>query len=154
MKKWNLQLIRFQLDIKFSKFKYLEELIQKPKKGWIYTIRTALGLNLRQLAHLMEFDISRISKMEKEEIKDSLTLKSLREAANALECDLVYVLIPKTSLEKTVKNRAEKIVSKQLKKSSHTMSLEKQELDEQQEKQLFNMEVERLCKETPKHLWE
>ncbi|MDP8265666.1 MAG: mobile mystery protein A [Candidatus Aceula meridiana] len=154
MKNKNLQSTRKQIDAKLVKIKRLGAMAQRPSKGWIYVIRTSLGLNVRQFAELMGVDKSRISRMEKDEIRGSLTIHSLRHAAQILGCELVYAFVPLKNLEDVVRKRAGVVVQQQHDRSSHTMALEGQELDQQQKKSFFKAEIEQLCRETPKYLWE
>jgi len=154
MRKTDLQTIRQQLDGKLSNAKKQGALFACPAKGWIHAIRTALGLNIRQFSELMDVDKSRISRMERNELKGSLTMHSLRHAAELLGCDLVYAFIPRTQLEDVVKKRAQEVALRQFNNSAHTMALEDQSLDPRQRQQLLQTQVERLCRETPKELWE
>ena len=54
---------------------------------------------------------------------------SLSRAAEALDCNLVYALVPKKSLEQSVNDRARKLALSNLARVSHTMKLEAQETD-------------------------
>lgn len=154
MKNKDLQIIRKQMDAKLLKIKQLGAMSRRPAKGWIFVIRTSLGLNVRQFAELMGVDKSRISRMEKDEIRGALTINSLRHAAEILGCELVYAFVPPKDLEEIVRKRAEEVVRRQHERSSHTMALEDQELDQQQKRSFFRSEVDQLCRETPKYLWE
>lgn len=51
-------------------------------------------------------------------------------AAEALDCTLVYALVPNTSLEAAVTERARKIAMRELKRVAHTMRLEAQGTDD------------------------
>lgn len=54
-------------------------------------------------------------------------LKSLKAAANALGCELVYALVPRThSLEHLVEERARSQAKKQVMGVEHSMALENQ----------------------------
>jgi predicted DNA-binding mobile mystery protein A len=64
---------------------------------------------------------------EDAEVDGSIQLRTLRQAAEALECRLVYALVPKTSLTDAVQSRARKIATHDLKRVAHTMKLEAQE---------------------------
>jgi len=45
--------------------------------------------------------------LEKGEAEDRITLKSLRAVANALDCDLVYALVPRAdTMQGVIENRA------------------------------------------------
>jgi predicted DNA-binding mobile mystery protein A len=65
--------------------------------------------------------------LEKAEAEDRITLKSLRTAANALDCDLVYALVPKAgTMEDLIENRARAQARKQVLGVEHSMALEDQ----------------------------
>jgi len=69
--------------------------IRRPERGWIRTIRDALGINGSQLARKLGVSKQRISALEKAEIGGGASLNSIRQAAEALDCDLVYALVPR-----------------------------------------------------------
>jgi hypothetical protein len=54
--------------------------------------------------------------------------ESLHRAANALNCDLVYALVPRQPLEETVDARAKDVARRELAELCHTMNLEAQGL--------------------------
>lgn len=97
-----------------------------PSKGWIRAIRDALGMSSQQLARRVSLRSQSIDDWEKAEANGSIQLKTLRRAADALDCTLVYALIPKSSLESIVQSRARNIAVRDLKRVSHTMKLENQ----------------------------
>ena len=67
-----------------------------------------------------------VEALEKSEANGSIQLKTLRRAAEALDCTLVYALVPNTSLEGAVRERARKIAKRDLDRVVHTMKLEAQ----------------------------
>jgi len=69
--------------------------IRRPERGWIRTIRDALGISGPQLARQLGVSKQRISALEKAEIEGGASLNSIRQAADALNCNLVYALIPR-----------------------------------------------------------
>lgn len=110
----------------------------RPPKGWVRAIRDALGMTSRQLAARMNLSQSTITALEQGEAADTVTLKTLRQAAEALDCQLVYALVPRTSLEETVQMRARALADEHLARVNHTMRLENQavrasELSEERE---------------------
>jgi predicted DNA-binding mobile mystery protein A len=65
--------------------------------------------------------------MEKGEAEDRITLKSLRAVANALDCDLVYALVPRAdSMQGLIENRARAEAQKHVTGVEHSMALENQ----------------------------
>lgn len=99
-----------------------------PPRGWLRAIREALGLSARQLAQRIGTVPSRISALEKAEVTGATTLKSLRAAAEAMNCTLVYALVPTGSLEEIVRDRAKQRAETELRRLHHTMTLENQAL--------------------------
>jgi predicted DNA-binding mobile mystery protein A len=71
-----------------------------------------------------------VADIEKSEAAGSIQLKTLSRVAEALDCTLVYALVPKTSLEGAVQARARRIALKDLKRVAHTMKLEDQGVDD------------------------
>lgn len=104
-----------------------EERFTPPPKGWIRAIRDALGMTGVQLATRLKVRPQTIEAMEKSEAAGSIQLSSLRRAAAALDCTVVYALVPNSSLEQAVTERARKIAVRDLERVAHTMKLEAQE---------------------------
>ena len=70
------------------------------KKDWLRSVRKAQGIKRIELAEKLGVSPARVSMMERDEDKGTLTLKSLERAAQALDCELVYLFIPKKSLQR------------------------------------------------------
>lgn len=104
-----------------------EDRFAPPPKGWIRAIRDALGMTGVQLAARMKVRPQTVDALEKSEASGSIQISSLRRAAEALDCTLVYVLVPRRSLEEAVHERARKIAMRDLGRVAHTMKLEDQE---------------------------
>jgi len=112
----------------------------RPASGWLHVIRSALGITTRQLAAQLGMGQSSLVALEKSESEDRITLQSLRKVADALDCDLSYVLIPRTPFTERIENRAEQIANERLGRVLHSMRLEDQAPTSQVDKQ----EVEKL----------
>lgn len=100
--------------------------LSRPPRGWVRAIRDALGLTSRQLGARMNRAHTTITSLEKGEIAGTVSLNTLREAAEALDCTLVYALVPNRSLDATVRAQARLSAEKRLKHISHSMTLEDQ----------------------------
>jgi len=125
----------------------------RPPKGWIHTTRRALGMTMTQLAQRLGVQQSRITEIEKTEIQDQVTLKTLRTTAAALGCRLEYIFIPEKPVDILLKEKALKKARTKINYISHHMALENQETtDEEKETQIQTLAEELL--ETPKKLWE
>ncbi|MDR1907597.1 MAG: mobile mystery protein A [Holosporales bacterium] len=114
-----------QLDKQLNTVKGAANLT-RPIYGWIKTIRSALGMTSQQFAKRLGITQSRASAIERSEIEDSLTIKTLRESAEALNCKLVYFLIPEKTLEEIVQEQAIKFIKSESKSVVHSMGLENQ----------------------------
>lgn len=147
------KLIREQLEITLRKFEPLRN-SPPPVKGWIRAIRDALGMNGRQLADRLGEHRSRTKQIEQQEIAGSLTLKTIRKIAEAMDCVFVYGLVPRTSLEETVRNQAKQIALKRLARASHTMELENQALGKKENKEILSSMIEEIIDELPSNLWD
>ncbi|MET4037954.1 MULTISPECIES: mobile mystery protein A [unclassified Bradyrhizobium] len=103
-----------------------EDRFNAPPKGWVRAIRDALGMTGVQFAKRLKIRPQSVEALEKSEANGSVQLKTLRRAAEALDCTLVYALVPNTSLEGAVSARARKIARRELGRVAHTMKLEAQ----------------------------
>lgn len=100
-----------------------------PPKGWIRALRDALGMTGAQLGTRLGVRPQTIEAIEKSEAAGRIQLDTLRRAAEAMDCTLVYALVPNSSLEAAVEARARKIATRELQRVAHTMRLEAQGTD-------------------------
>lgn len=98
-----------------------------PRLGWVRAIRDALGMPAAQLAARMGVTGASVRALEVNERSGGIRLSSLRRAAEAMNCTLVYAFIPNTSLEDTVMSEAWRILDAQSDRVRQTMALESQE---------------------------
>ena len=147
------KLIREQLDASLKRFSPLLD-VTPPGKGWIRAIRDALGMTAKQVADRLGVAQQAVARIEKEEFAGSVTIKTMRRVAEALDCVFVYGFVPRESLENTVRNQAEIVARKRLSRVSQTMKLENQELSRNEQKKALADEVERLVQTMPRYLWD
>ena len=128
---------------------------KRPPSGWIKAIRGSLGLSSTQLAKVLGVNQATVLKAEEREVSGSITLSKINELAEAMDCKLIYAIVPKNdhnSLDDILNFRAEILADKMLSDVEHSMSLEKQKIS-------FNKgKRDRLIKELKenfdKRLWE
>jgi predicted DNA-binding mobile mystery protein A len=100
---------------------------QRPPRGWIRAIREATGLTVRELAKRLNKVPSVASHLEKSEAEYRITLGSLRDAADALGCQLVYALVPKSgSIQELAEQQARAKAAENVRAVEHSMALEDQ----------------------------
>ena len=92
--------------------------------------------------------------MEKAEVTGAVTIRSMRQAAEALDCVFVYALVPRSSLKDTVRRQALEVARERLKHTSHTMLLEDQQLSKEKMRKALDAAVEELVDAMPKELWD
>jgi predicted DNA-binding mobile mystery protein A len=123
------------------------KICDRPADGWIRGVRKALGMSVRQLANRIGITQQSASRLEQNEINDSISLKTLRKAAEAMNCKLVYAIIPhETSLEEMVNKQAYNKAKEIVLPVNHTMMLEAQEVGDIEEK------IRELAKELARKL--
>lgn len=113
---------REQLDRTFAQFPDLQRLPQ-PKRGWIREVREVLGLSAQQLATRMGVSQPTVAKMELSEARGSVTLASLKKAAEAMGCRFTCAFVPRTSFEAVLQARAVEVAARLLDRVGHTMTL-------------------------------
>jgi predicted DNA-binding mobile mystery protein A len=99
----------------------------RPRRGWLHAVREALGLTLRQVGELIHTTRQQIQAFENAEAQDRITLGSLRRVAEAVGCDLVYRIVPKSgSMFELAEKRARQEATRRGLAVEHTMALEDQ----------------------------
>ena len=145
---------RRQLDKRLDALREAMMNAQRPPRGWIKAIREALGMTTRQLATRIGVGQSRVVNIEKAEVSRSITLDSLQRAAHALDCELIYAIVPRSSLESMVEDRANALAKSRVKAVRHTMTLEDQRLDEEDERAQVKSLTKQLTEQSGSALWE
>jgi len=154
MKNLKLKLLIEQLDRKFVQLSVMDSLVT-PSEGWVYAVRTALRMTLRQLGNKLSITAQSVKEIETREKNASITLKSLKDVGNALDMKLVYGFIPKEkTLEAMIERRAYEIAEKIVYRTSNTMSLEDQENSIERIRQAIHDRAEIIKSEMPKYLWD
>jgi len=92
-------------------------------------VRTGLGMSQEALAARLGISTPSVSKLERSEISYTIRLAKLAEVALALDCTLVYALVPNTSLDDTVQKQARRVAAQTLGYVTTTMRLEDQAVE-------------------------
>jgi predicted DNA-binding mobile mystery protein A len=102
---------------------------QMPRSGWIKAVRGALGMNTRQLAERVGVGQSNITRIEEREPSGKVTLERLAKTARAMNCKLIYAIVPNdrfADLEAIIDERAKDLAEQLVQTAEHSMRLEKQ----------------------------
>ena len=144
---------RKQLDKRLNKLRNSDAL-SRPPRGWIKAIREALGMTTTQFGKRLGVSQSTALGFEKSEVSKGITLETLERAARALDCRLVYALVPSKPLELLVEDQARELAKKRLRAISHSMALEDQRVDEADERDHLERLVQKLLNQPGSALWE
>jgi predicted DNA-binding mobile mystery protein A len=118
---------RSHLDTRFREMGPVKR-YSPPVRGWIKAVREALGMTAAQLAKRLGVKQPSVFALEQSEAKGTIELATLRRVAEALDCTLVYVLVPNKPLEATVRDRARAFLRRRRGPVEHTMLLEDQKV--------------------------
>lgn len=143
-----------QIDRYLEVFSPLKE-FPAPQDGWVKYIRNALGMTTTQLAKRLKLSRRRIAMIEHAEIRDETTLSTLRKVAEAMDCQLVYAILPKTTISQQIQKQARRFVIKHLVDVSHHMDLESQSVKDKSaiEAQINDL-VEQCLAKSLKSIWD
>ncbi len=121
-------LIRKGLDQRVAALKSTAAHAQRPARGWLRAVREAIGLKQETVARTIGVTRPSYRDLESSEARGSISLSSLTRAAEAMDCELVYFLVPRAAVAKTFGELALRHDSamKHLHASEHSMALEGQ----------------------------
>jgi predicted DNA-binding mobile mystery protein A len=143
-----------QLNSKMLGFASLKQ-VAIPPIGWIKAIRTAIGMSMQQLGNKLNISKQGILDIEKREKDGSVTIKSLKEIARALDMQLVYGFVPNDgSLDALIEKRATELATKIVLRTSNTMKLEDQGNTNKRIEKAIKERAEIIKNEMPKILWD
>jgi predicted DNA-binding mobile mystery protein A len=137
---------RARLDERFQEMGPATRYAQ-PVRGWVKAIREALGLSTAQLGIKQPSVVA----IEQSEARGTIELATLRRVAEALDCTLVYALVPNQPLEQTMRDRARRLARRLLEPIEHSMMLE----DQTVRRKDAEAKIDEILRETnPRKLWD
>lgn len=143
-----------QLNSKMLAYASLQK-VAPPPTGWIKAIRTAIGMSMQQLSNRLSITRQSVQEIEQREKDGSITIKSLREAAKALDMQLVYGFVPADgSLEALIDRKAKELATQIVLRTSNSMKLEDQENSKQRIEKAIEERAAIIKNEMPKTLWD
>ena len=125
----------------------------RPGSGWVRAIRESVGMSAAAFARRLGMSHAGVRKLESSEATDAITLASLRKLAAALDCELQYALVPRTSLKEMVQRQAETVARERLLPIAHSMALEDQAVGESLHKLQLAMTAKALLDGSRRELW-
>ena len=86
--------VRAELDEIALAFRLCKKGVHRPE-GWMRAVRQAIGFPVVELALRMGVAKSQVFRLEESEQQGRIRIDSLRSAAEAMGCELVYALVPR-----------------------------------------------------------
>lgn len=114
-----------QIERRFAKLRRIAA-ESHVRPGWIEFLRRALGMSIRDIARHTGLSFATIAKMEKREQEGTITIASLRKIADAVDCDVIYALVPRRPVEEILRDRARAKATAIIQAADVHMSLEDQ----------------------------
>ena len=129
--------------------------VAMPPTGWIKAIRTPIGISMQQLGNKLHVSRQGIMDIEKREKDGSITIKSLREIARAMDMQLVYGFVPNDgSLDALIEKRATGLATQIVMRTANTMKLEDQANSKKRIETAIRKRAILIKYELPKVLWD
>lgn len=102
-----------ELDRQFCEFAKLHRDVT-PRCGWVKTIRLALGMSSAALGARIGMTAQGVRKLEQAEANQSISLNTLAKLADGLDCEVRYILLPRSSLLGQILKQSREIHGTQL----------------------------------------
>jgi predicted DNA-binding mobile mystery protein A len=68
--------------------------VRRSKWGWLRGVRQALGMRVGEVGQRLKVGKSEVYRLEMSEARETITLKRLRAVAEAMDCEVVYAVVP------------------------------------------------------------
>jgi predicted DNA-binding mobile mystery protein A len=147
-------LILNQLDAKIKRLNSTS-IGELPSTGWINATRLALGMSQEQLGKKLQITRQSVQELEKREKEGTITLKTLKEVAKAMDIQLVYGFIPNQgSLEALIEKKASELATRIVMRTSNSMKFEDQQNSDKRLQKAIKERTRMLVNEMPKILWD
>lgn len=137
----NRHVARSRLDTKLQDSSLKD--LPRPHRGWVRAIRESLGMTAADLGRRIGVSQQSVVDLEKNELRATVRLETLERAAAAMDCELVYAIVPRTSLAEIVEARALEKAHQLVLEVSHHSRLEDQAVSEED----FRTQVNELAAE-------
>ena len=147
------ELILTQTDNRIRKFARITE--GTPPKGWIYNIRTSLGMSMRQLGKIANITPQGVMDIESREKEGNITIAALEQLGKNLNMRLVYGFVPaEGTLQKKIDKQALALAKKIISRTSNTMTLEDQKVDQAMLTKSIKAKAQEIKQKNLKSIWE
>jgi predicted DNA-binding mobile mystery protein A len=91
---------------------------------------------------------------ERNEVRRTIQIDSLEALAEGLDCEFVYFLVPRRSIQGMLEQRATELASRIVSRVSTSMELEEQGVSEEEKRRQIEDLAASLLRDRPKHFWD
>jgi predicted DNA-binding mobile mystery protein A len=141
-----------QLDTKLLPFTRLRG-VRAPRRGWVKAVRSALAMTQSQLASRLQVSQPTVDGFERAEESGAVTLRTLRRVAAALDCEVVYALVPRRPLREMVAERALEVAEEMVRRTDRSMRLEAQGVAAAERRRQVRDLARELVARPPRGFW-
>lgn len=141
-----------QMDKRLAAWRNIED-APPPRGGWLRGIRKTLGMTTAQLASRLGVTQQSIVNFERNEASGAITLQSLKRVAAALDCKVIYAVVPPKPLAAQREARALAVADKIVRPVTHTMKLEAQGVSKRETNRQRKALAEELLRGSSRKLW-
>lgn len=147
-------LLMQQMESKMKELNALQNTAMPPT-GWVKAVRNTLGVSLLQLGNKLKITKQSARSIELREKEKTITLKSLEEAANALDMKLVYGFVPKDgSLVNLIDRKANILAKTIVRRVAENMVLDAKNNSNERIQKAIVEKVQEIKNTMPKALWD
>ena len=116
------------LDARAPALRVAQASALKPARGWLRAVRTVLSFSQGHVAKKIAMTRQSYAGLEAAEQRGAISLNSLQRAADAMDCELVYFIVPRETVARTFRELAQvhDPLFKHLQATEHSMALENQ----------------------------
>ncbi|MCB1561896.1 MAG: mobile mystery protein A [Xanthomonadales bacterium] len=127
-----------------------------PAGGWIRRMRKALGMSGAALSKRLGGSRTQAANLERYERDDGISLRSLREVAEAMGCRLVYAIVPPpgSTVEQLMSEQARRRARQQIAAAATHMALEQQSLSAANQQAEIERISRQLLQKLPRDFWD
>ena len=122
------QIVLNGLEQQIAALKGTRAAARRPVHGWLRAVRESSGVSQAGLAKKLGMSRQAYAGLEAAEARGAISLKSLQRAAEALECELVYFVLPREAVAQNLTELAARHDPdrRHLAATEHSMALEGQ----------------------------
>lgn len=124
-----------------------------PRGGWLRAIREALGMSAAQLAARLGVAQQAIANFERNEAAGKITLQSLQRVAQALDCRVLYAVVPNKPLAQMRQERALALADQLVRPVAHSMRLEAQGVSDRETQRQRKELADEILRGSARKLW-